>query len=530
MPKKPNRTLTVRRPKTDRSLQTCHPTLAAEWRLDVPNGDVTPDRVLPASRFEAAWRCQTCGHAWTARVVDRTRKRSGCPACAETRRQGNTLAARFPDLAAQWDHERNPPDPRPDTIAWASNIDVAWTCLQGPDHQWTESPNKRTATGRNAKGQGGCPFCTNFRVSVTNSLATVRPDLAAQLPPDLNDGLTAEQITHTSTRQVQWRCEDGHAWPARVRDRTLQSGNCPFDTGHRLADDRTVAAVAPHLVPEWAQDLNGERTPYNTAAYSNVEVAWRKPDAPDEVWKARPADRVRGTGSPFLHGHRVSHRNSLAALLPDLAATWLDRGDRSPHEVTAQSQYVAWWRCPRDDGHAWPATVKNRVNGTDCPICNVIGLSRAQHRVAWELRYCFPDLLDGRTRAAVERLDVPGRQRKRCYREVDILLPSLQVAIEYDGRYWHQGKEDDDVRKTKELQAAGLRVLRLREKGLPLLSEDDLEIELDAGNKAPHVVAAAVLTRLLDWGLEVPKARDYMAFSRAVHQVEADAAWSRKRS
>lgn len=514
----------IRVPTATNNLRAMSPAIAAEF-CNERNGDLTPDRLRNGSTFLAWWRCGTCGHRWQERVRDRTVEHRGCSVCTLAQCRENSLAARFQSLAEQWDRDKNPPDLRPEEVAWSSNKPVWWKCTEGPDHSWQESPNRRTAKGRNSKGVGGCPFCEDFRVSVTNSLATRRPDLAAQLHPTLNGGLTAHDITWVSTRCVVWLSAEGDVWPAKVRDRSLQAGNVPFETGHRLAERHTIAAVAPHLIAEWASDLNGDRTPYNTAARSGQVYMWRLPDQPDLVWPATPADRVRGRGHPFKHGHMVCKANSLATLHPAIARTWHPDNDRKASEVTAQSSYRASWSCELHAlPHTWVATVKNRVRGTGCPECNEVGVSRAQHRVMWELRYCFPDIPDGRPRIAVTRLPVPGRQRTRNYREIDIVIPGLRVLVEYDGLHFHRhpDKVADDRRKTAELQAQGFSVLRLRERGLPLLSDDDIEIGVDAGNKEPHVVAALVLRWLLNKGYVVPGADAYFDASRPLRAEEAE--------
>lgn len=51
--------------------------------------------------------------------------------------------------------------------------------------------------------------------------------------------------------------------------------------------------------------------------------------------------------------------------------------------------------------------------------------------------------------------------------ETDIFIPSLKIAVEYDGAYWHRSKESKDEEKNRLLNSEGVYVIRVREKGLP---------------------------------------------------------------
>ena len=64
----------------------------------------------------------------------------------------NDLATLFPDIAAQWDAERNG-SLRPDQVTSFSNRKVWWLCPEG--HVWRTAISNRT----NAKKRTGCPVC-----------------------------------------------------------------------------------------------------------------------------------------------------------------------------------------------------------------------------------------------------------------------------------------------------------------------------------------------------------------------------------
>jgi hypothetical protein len=66
------------------------------------------------------------------------------------------------------------------------------------------------------------------------SLASARPDLAAEWHPTLNDDLTPANVTPGSGRSVWWRDKYDHEWRATVNNRSHGTG-CPFCSNTRGA-------------------------------------------------------------------------------------------------------------------------------------------------------------------------------------------------------------------------------------------------------------------------------------------------------
>lgn len=87
-------------------LLTLNPALASEWDNE-KNGELKPSDVLEGSHKYVWWKCQN-GHSWRARILSRSRG-AGCPVCTGKAVMSgvNDLATLFPDIAAQWDAERN---------------------------------------------------------------------------------------------------------------------------------------------------------------------------------------------------------------------------------------------------------------------------------------------------------------------------------------------------------------------------------------------------------------------------------------
>lgn len=111
-----------------------------------------------------------------------------------------------------------------------------------------------------------------------------------------------------------------------------------------------------------------------------------------------------------------------------------------------------WWVCP--EGHEYQATILHRSSGTNCPICNSgRQTSFAEQAVYYYVKKVFPD--------AVSRY----KEIFSNSMELDIYIPSIKLAIEYDGKAWHKAEKLDRERKKYQIcQEHGIKLLRLKEK------------------------------------------------------------------
>ena len=119
-----------------------------------------------------------------------------------------------PDVAAQWDAQKNHPL-TPHDVLVNSHVRVHWRCTAGPDHAWSSILRFRTST----KHTKACPFCVNRRLSVTNSLATVAPAVAATFDAARNAPLTAADVVAVTTRPYYFIIDGGASLRAPVRAR-----------------------------------------------------------------------------------------------------------------------------------------------------------------------------------------------------------------------------------------------------------------------------------------------------------------------
>lgn len=219
----------------ENDLAALYPELAAQWHPEL-NGTLTPRDVMPGTRKKVWWQCEK-GHVWQASVGSRTQG-AGCPVCAgKAIAPGeNDLASHFPEIAEEWDREKNGAL-TPETVTPYSNRRVWWRCELGHTY--------RAAVSHRTMRKGGCPYCAGRLVLPGfNDLATLEPEIAAQWHPELNAPVTPDMVTVGAHRKVWWQCQEGHVWKSVVYSRTgpMRCG-CPVCAGVVKAPTRRRYAV-----------------------------------------------------------------------------------------------------------------------------------------------------------------------------------------------------------------------------------------------------------------------------------------------
>ena len=90
----------------ENDLATLYPEIAAQW-CEERNGDKKPEQFRPGSNEKVWWRCER-GHEWETMITSRV-EGHGCPYCSGLLAipGENDLTTLFPDIAAQWNREKN---------------------------------------------------------------------------------------------------------------------------------------------------------------------------------------------------------------------------------------------------------------------------------------------------------------------------------------------------------------------------------------------------------------------------------------
>ena len=269
---------------------TAHPELLGEWDYE-KNGNFLPSMVTPFTVKKVWWRC-SYGHEWETSVKSRSIG-CGCPVCASVKVLPgyNDLVTTYPEIAKQWDYEKNSLSPT--EVTAGSKKRVFWKCEKG--HKWQAPVYARVQ-------KQGCPYCTNKKVLVGyNDLATTHPELLKEWDYEKNIVHPTELVAGTR-KKVWWKCQTcGYSWLAEVRKRVNENTGCPVcSTPFRvvLTGYNDLATKYPEIAREWNYEKNGDLLPSMVACGASVRVWWKCIDGHE--WQTSISNRTsQNTGCPI---------------------------------------------------------------------------------------------------------------------------------------------------------------------------------------------------------------------------------------
>lgn len=173
---------------------------------------------------------------------------------------------------------------------------------------------------------------------------------------------------------------------------------------------------------------------------------------------------------------------------PDLIKEWHPSKNKgnTPFNIRAGSDKVIVWSC-KECGHVWETQAKNRViKNTGCPKCHErYNVGFPELAIYFYVKQLFTD---AQLNAPLEGIGI--------YKSVDIFIPSLNLAIEYDGGHTHRERVEIDKKKSCLLLDRDYRLIRVRDNGLPPLDIEGVQEYLyerssnkSIGNMIKHLLS-----------------------------------------
>lgn len=298
------------------SLLKLFPHIAKEYSHDRNSFKVS--ELSYGSSRRVWWHCSSCGHYWQTAISNRTQLSSGCPRCHSAEPEDLIDLAQFPYALKCFSKRQNKGvDPRklpPRTLVWwkckkgedhiwqsmfkdrpsgfcpyckgskasydnnltqipalakelhptnnghlkAKDVPrdcyklVWWKCKRGPDHEWQARVNERV------NSNSGCPFCRNHRLSVTNSLAHLSPEIAREWHPRKNGKKTPNNVVAFTTQPYWFLCPQGHSYQKRLHLRFRYGAGCPHC---KLNEAIPTRGRKPDIAPKYPVKPKGKPGP-----------------------------------------------------------------------------------------------------------------------------------------------------------------------------------------------------------------------------------------------------------------------------
>jgi hypothetical protein len=370
------------------NLAVNHPDIATEWH-STKNGDLTPKSVTSGSKKVVWWSCKK-GCEWQAQINSRTSGR-GCPYCSGNKVGfGNDLKSLFPEIASEWDYEKNQPK-RPEEFTQGSTKKAWWKCSKG--HSWDAIIYSRTGNGT------GCPQCTNQSSRAEIRLLTEFIYLFPSSQSRIKfEGREADIFLEELNLVIEY---DGAHWHKgkeskdkekseffellgkrviRVRERPLSSitSNCIEVSNDIFTNKSEVDRVLSFVLSNFSSAIPHEKLVsikhyLNSSDFQN-DTEYKK--------------YLSYFPSPFPE-------HSLQEIFPEVAGEWhpTKNAPLTPRHFTSKNDAVVWWMC--GSGHEWEAPIRNRTPsknkpiGSGCPYCSGRKASPENN-----IRSTFPEFVD----------------------------------------------------------------------------------------------------------------------------------------
>ena len=340
--------------------------LLLDW--DYEKNGRAPSEFSPQSSEYAYWKCHICGFEWRAKISNRSHGR-GCPSCGNKVlvKDKNDLATTHPEIAKEWDYEKNYPL-TPKDVMHGSAKEYWWVCPFG-HKSYLKSPNRRTSQ------HSGCPICKKGRQSSFAERALffyikqIFPDAINRYKDIFNNGMELDIYIPLLKLGIEY---DGVAFhkPEKIEREHRKYLICK-ENGIKL-----IRIKEQNLEEVWLNDVADKmyQTDYDGKDLLKLErtikwvlgkITFNFNNLPLDINIYRDENKIRNINPSFLI------ENSLATKYPEIAKQWhpTKNGELTPSMFLCGSSYNAWWLCPVC-GNEWQSQINTRVGqNTGCKKC-----------------------------------------------------------------------------------------------------------------------------------------------------------------
>ena len=318
------------------------------------------------------------------------------------------LLVSHPDIAKQWHPVKNG-DLKPENFTRGSGKKIWWmcdksNCIEHCIHDYE-------ATIRHRTNGDGCPFCSNHKLCIHNSIKYTHPNVVKEWHPFKNGDLNPENYKAGSNKKIWWLCpnicKEGccHEWETVISRRCLGiPSGCPFCSTNKLqfCIHDSLKYTHPDISKQWHPTKNGDLKPESFTSGSSKKIWWLCEktcfEGCNHEWETTISSRKSGFSCPFCCSpqQKICKHESIKFTHPQLAIEWHPTKNNTINieEIKWGTHQIVWWKCSHtcNEGciHEWKAEVKSRIYGNSCPYCCI---PTKQFCIHQSILYTNPDLI-----------------------------------------------------------------------------------------------------------------------------------------
>ena len=408
------------------SISDIYPNLVKFWDFD-KNGFIKPNMIRAGSNTKVWWVCQDCGKSYlrSPNTMSNTSQSGYCSDCYKKHRKFKygSLADIFPDKAIYWS-SKNILKPE-DVPATQSKKKYFWECIHC-GYEWSSSVFDVV------NNLSKCPVCEGSRFkSGYTDLATMYPNVAKDWDYSRNNEKPCNVFY--KDKGSYWficpKCGKSYIQSLHsVIERGTKCFSCTRYGNMLKGGENSLYTVRPDLAKQFDENRNGISS--KDILPNDTRQMWWKCDK-GHSFKRSCHQRSKSQGVCPVCDCKIVVKgyNDFESCFPELLKYWCyDLNDCLPSEVSKNSSKVVNWVCPICN-NVYEYRVDDRTRSVGCPLCSFKGY------VSQEEKELF---------AIISSWGLNVQENVRLFEDsrhsVDIYIPDKNIAIEFNGLYWHSDK------------------------------------------------------------------------------------------
>jgi len=287
----------------------------------------------------------------------------------------NNFSVTHPELAKQWDYEKNKHPPS--YYTYGSTVKVHWICPVNPCgcHNYCSTINGRTSNDR------GCKFCNSGSICIHNNLTVTHEKLCKEWDYERNEK-GPENYTYGVDVKVFWICPINpfgcHNYEAMISSRTKENPTgCRFCNSGAACPHNNLTTTHCEIAKQWDYERN-EKGPENYTYGNHFKARWICPINPCGCHRYEAAINLRttqNTGCKYCNKGSACPHNNLTTTHKLLCNQWdYQRNEKGPKEYTYGSNKKVFGIC--DNNHSYKIPIVYRTNYSGCSLCNTTRYSK----------------------------------------------------------------------------------------------------------------------------------------------------------